>query len=201
MVYFSPNDPIPEVNIIDFGLTKIGKYNDIGQIAGSPLYMAPELITHQGSSKKSDLYSLGNVFLKLFSKNFLTPTLDGKGFVDKLIKNNLSKQEIEKIISFGLENNDLFQDDPNLADKHQRQIERLIKEMCSFDPGKRPSSDLVIPTLTSILKERKYANLVHLKQQYPIYCILSNYPTLFNIKKIDIESDEKKINHNLNIFF
>jgi len=57
------------VKIADFGLcrTYLGKEleKEKGTLIGTPIYMAPELITGQPLNEKTDIYSLGAVFYEL----------------------------------------------------------------------------------------------------------------------------------------
>lgn len=54
------------VRLIDFGLSKVSKYRKLTTIAGTPYYMAPEVL--QGNySTKADIWSLGVLLYTLVS--------------------------------------------------------------------------------------------------------------------------------------
>ena len=54
------------VRLIDFGLSKASKKRNLSTIAGTPYYMAPEVL--QGSySTKADIWSLGVLLYTLVS--------------------------------------------------------------------------------------------------------------------------------------
>ncbi len=50
-----------QVKLLDFGLALRRDENDPGEFAGTPLYMAPELLSGESASERSDLYALGMV--------------------------------------------------------------------------------------------------------------------------------------------
>ena len=55
-----------DVRLIDFGLGKVQRGKHLNEVAGTPLYMAPEVI--QGSyGKEADMWSLGVLLFTLVS--------------------------------------------------------------------------------------------------------------------------------------
>lgn len=52
----------PVVHVIDVGLGKSAEISDVGICAGTPGYCAPEKLNREGSTEKSDVYSLGVLF-------------------------------------------------------------------------------------------------------------------------------------------
>ena len=57
------------IKICDFGFAKIIKDNDlINTFCGSPLYMAPELFTHNQYNDKADIWSLGVIIYEILYK-------------------------------------------------------------------------------------------------------------------------------------
>jgi len=54
------------LKIIDFGFAKYSRGNDLSKtMCGSPLYMAPEILNHQGYTQKADLWSLGIIMYEM----------------------------------------------------------------------------------------------------------------------------------------
>jgi hypothetical protein len=66
--------------LMDFGLAvRPMAATQTGELAGTPLYMAPELLAGRGASVKSDIYSVGLVLYELFTgaQPFSAPTWEG----------------------------------------------------------------------------------------------------------------------------
>ena len=55
-----------DIRLIDFGLSKIKKGNNMQTMAGTPLYMAPEVINGD-YGKQADMWSLGVLLYTLVS--------------------------------------------------------------------------------------------------------------------------------------
>jgi len=55
------------VKVSDFGLSQIKKVEKTVGKAGSPLYMAPEMLLDQGYNEKADVYSFGIVLWELYT--------------------------------------------------------------------------------------------------------------------------------------
>ena len=55
------------LKISDFGLAKIFDDTMSETICGSPLYMAPEILTYQGNNSKADLWSVGIIFFEMLA--------------------------------------------------------------------------------------------------------------------------------------
>ena len=47
------------VKLIDFGLSKVIKRSNLHQIAGTPFYMAPEVVNGDSYGFKADMWSIG----------------------------------------------------------------------------------------------------------------------------------------------
>jgi len=62
---------IDDIKLIDFGCATHMRINDAREItgyAGTPMYMAPELLEDKFYNSKVDCYSLGIVLFELLSK-------------------------------------------------------------------------------------------------------------------------------------
>ena len=52
---------------MDYGFAKRGNFGDSESIAGTPVYMAPELINGEASSNKIDIWSMGIILYILLA--------------------------------------------------------------------------------------------------------------------------------------
>lgn len=59
-----------EINLIDYGFSKINQEDDKQNVTGSLPYLAPELYTGQPASHKSDFYALGVMLYRLCTGSF-----------------------------------------------------------------------------------------------------------------------------------
>ena len=55
-----------EPKLIDFGLSKSNKKNNMTTVAGTPFYMAPEVL-NQNYTSKADIWSLGVLLYTMVS--------------------------------------------------------------------------------------------------------------------------------------
>ena len=55
-----------ETKLIDFGLSKTSKKNNMTTVAGTPFYMAPEVL-NQNYTSKADIWSLGVLLYTMVS--------------------------------------------------------------------------------------------------------------------------------------
>jgi serine/threonine-protein kinase len=113
-----------QVRITDFGLAAVAGATGQSR-AGTPAYMAPELLVGQDASVESDVYALGLVLYELFTgrRAFSAPTIA-----------ELVRQQNESMLtSPGTVVRDL---DP--------QIERGIMRALEKDPARRPHSALAL---------------------------------------------------------
>ena len=109
-------DDLGHIKLTDFGLSKI--MNNIEKektytVCGTPIYVAPEVLTQQGYNKLVDWWSLG-VLLYEFLAGY-SPYKEAKYKID--IK--IYKKELEQ--------------DPLISDT----AFDLIKKLCTFEPSKR----------------------------------------------------------------
>jgi serine/threonine protein kinase len=57
-----------QARITDFGLARLeGSASGVGEIAGTPAYMAPEQLARGETTIQSDLYSLGLILYEAFT--------------------------------------------------------------------------------------------------------------------------------------
>ena len=133
--------------ISDFGISKIQQRREdvfLTQI-GSPAYMAPEMIDHQGYSKPVDIFALGLLFFVAFKRSILTNHLGEKA----LIPGYLNKQG--SIIYF---NSNIHKEDLNeisFIATHfigSEAVGKLIISMIKADPQKRCEMDQVLVEIT-----------------------------------------------------
>jgi len=56
-----------QVKLTDFGIAALAEAAEEGEIAGTPLYMAPELLRGEAATPRSDIFSLGLVLYELLT--------------------------------------------------------------------------------------------------------------------------------------
>ncbi|XP_071176818.1 serine/threonine-protein kinase Nek11-like [Mytilus edulis] len=119
------------VKIGDFGISKIlmGTADLASTFTGTPYYMSPEVLKHEGYNSKSDVWSIGCILYEMCT---LCHAFDGKSLMAVMYK-----------IVEG--------DPPKLPDTYSSEISRLLNIMLQRDPEKRPSA-------TDLLKEPLLAN-------------------------------------------
>ena len=109
-------DELGHIKLTDFGLSKI--MNNIEKektytVCGTPIYVAPEVLTQQGYNKLVDWWSLG-VLLYEFLAGY-SPYKEAKYKIDiKIYKKDLEQDPLISDIAFD-----------------------LIKKLCTFEPSKR----------------------------------------------------------------
>ena len=54
-----------DLKLIDFGLAKAGKTKHLKTIAGTPYYMAPEILNGDQYDERADLWSIGIMLFQL----------------------------------------------------------------------------------------------------------------------------------------
>ena len=113
-----------DVRITDFGIATAAA--DVGaDIAGTPQYMAPELLAGKAASIKSDLYALGLILFEVFTGKRV---FDGKTIAELRQLHDTPIQTTPSAIVRDL--------DPA--------IERVILRCLEKDPEKRPASALTV---------------------------------------------------------
>jgi len=110
------------IRIMDFGLAMRSGEWTIGEIAGTPAYMAPEQMDGARVTEQTDIYALGLVLYELYAGRRLFPvqTYEER---DRIGHNTLNAQVPPDV-------------DP--------EIQRIIDQCLDSDPQKRPSSALAI---------------------------------------------------------
>lgn len=62
-------DQIKQIKVIDFGLSKIARPNEIMQEScGTPAYVAPEVLERKGYTKEVDIWTCGVIFYVLVTR-------------------------------------------------------------------------------------------------------------------------------------
>jgi Protein kinase domain len=110
------------IRIMDFGLALRSGEWTIGEIAGTPAYMAPEQMDGARVTEQTDIYALGLVLYELYAGHRLFPvqTYEER---DRIGHNSQNAQVPPGV-------------DP--------EIERIIKACLESEPARRPSSALAI---------------------------------------------------------
>ena len=145
---------------IDFGLS-IKQNDSEEEIAGTPYYMAPELLDGNGhSSYASDVYSLAGIFLQIFGVTKLF-TNKAKNFSDGYSLTGLFGEHLDR--SNVVIPNDV---DRLLLDDFRQ----LFLQMFATDPSLRPSVEFIIKFFSGVEHRRdwnrKYNELFALVDSY-----------------------------------
>jgi len=112
--------------ITDFGLAALAEELVGGDArAGTPAYMAPELLTGGGASPKSDVYSLGLVFYEIFTGK---RAFEGKTLAD------LTRLHCEQPPT----------NPSSLIEDFDPAVERVILKCLAKDPADRPPTALAV---------------------------------------------------------
>ncbi|XP_033754319.1 serine/threonine-protein kinase Nek11-like isoform X1 [Pecten maximus] len=119
------------IKIGDFGISRIlmGTTDLASTFTGTPYYMSPEVLKHEGYNSKSDIWSIGCILYEMCT---LSHAFDGTslmGVMYKIVEGEL----------------------PKLPDRFSKDLNRIMLSMLSKDPVKRPSG-------TDLLKEPLIAN-------------------------------------------
>jgi serine/threonine-protein kinase len=111
-----------QIRIMDFGLAVASGESTIGELAGTPAYMAPEQLTGRRATEQTDLYALGLVFYELFAGR---PVFQARTFWDRLHDDHFPVARVA-----------VSEIDPI--------VQRLIDSCLESDPAARPISALAI---------------------------------------------------------
>ncbi|XP_052818938.1 serine/threonine-protein kinase Nek11-like isoform X3 [Mya arenaria] len=112
------------VKIGDFGISRIlmGTTDLASTFTGTPYYMSPEVLKHEGYNSKSDVWSIGCILYEMCA---LDHAFDGKSLMAVMYK-----------IVEG--------EPPDLPAKYSKELSRILKLMLNKDPEKRPSATELI---------------------------------------------------------
>ena len=110
------------IRIMDFGLALRSGEWTIGEIAGTPAYMAPEQMDGERVTEQTDVYALGLVLYELYAGRRLFPVQTYEE------RDRIGHRQSNAQVPPGI--------DP--------EIERLIQACLESEPARRPSSALAI---------------------------------------------------------
>nr|XP_056713045.1 serine/threonine-protein kinase Nek11 [Euleptes europaea] len=132
------------LKIGDFGVSRLlmGSCDLATTFTGTPFYMSPEALQHQGYDTKSDIWSLGCI---LYEMCCLDHAFTGHNFLSVVLKI--------------VEN-----DEPSLPDSYPSKLNTVLHSMLSKDPAMRPSAAEILRSsyIDGQLQNMKYkfANVI-----------------------------------------
>lgn len=108
----------------DFGLSRqMDSRNQLASTyAGSPIYMAPELIAQKKYDNKVDVWSLGCIIYELCA---LRPAFDGRTIMQ--VMSNIEKKTV-----------------PSVSPPYSIKLQTLLSQMLEKDPARRITVDMCI---------------------------------------------------------
>ncbi|CAG5114726.1 unnamed protein product [Candidula unifasciata] len=108
----------------DFGISRIlmGTTDMASTFTGTPYYMSPEVLKHEGYNSKSDIWSIGCIMYELCT---LEHAFSGQGLMHIMYK------IVDK-------------DPPELPSKYSNELNEIIKKILVKDPDLRPSAAEVL---------------------------------------------------------
>ncbi|XP_032093864.1 serine/threonine-protein kinase Nek11 [Thamnophis elegans] len=114
------------VKIGDFGISRllIGSCDLATTFIGTPFYMSPEALQHQGYDTKSDIWSLGCILYEMCCLNHM---FTGHSFLTVVLKIVESKT-------------------PSLPDNFPRELDAVLHRMLNKNPSLRPSAAEILKT-------------------------------------------------------
>ncbi|XP_042333279.1 serine/threonine-protein kinase Nek11 isoform X2 [Sceloporus undulatus] len=159
------------VKIGDFGVSRLlmGSCDLATTFTGTPFYMSPEALQHQGYDTKSDIWSLGCI---LYEMCCLDHAFTGHNFLSIVLK-----------IVEG--------ETPSLPDIYPRKLDGVLHCMLSKDPSLRPSAAeiLRIPYIADQLQimKCKFTNMT-IKKQVPSFPEESGFTIGAMQKKVHLQT-------------
>ncbi|CAM4939773.1 unnamed protein product [Rotaria socialis] len=127
-----------KVKIGDFGISRIlvGTMDVATTFTGTPYYMSPEVLKHDGYESKSDIWSVGCLLYEMCTYQH---AFDGKGLMNVIYKVVEGKP-------------------PELPKSYSKELNDLLKKMLMKDPKNRPSAAQLLQT-PFIVRHRERTNL------------------------------------------
>ncbi|XP_046329219.2 serine/threonine-protein kinase Nek11-like isoform X2 [Haliotis rufescens] len=112
------------VKIGDFGISRIlmGTTDMASTFTGTPYYMSPEVLKHEGYNSKSDVWSIGCILFELCA---LEHAFNGQGLMGVMYKIVEGKP-------------------PDLPKKYSRELNTVFQKMLVKNPDERPSASEVV---------------------------------------------------------
>lgn len=112
------------IKLGDFGISRIlmGTSDMATTFTGTPYYMSPEVLKHEGYKYKSDIWSMGVVLYELCNLQHAFQGESLMGVMYKIVEGN----------------------PPKLSEKYSRELQTLYERMLDKDPAKRPSASEVL---------------------------------------------------------
>jgi serine/threonine-protein kinase len=114
------------IRIMDFGLAIPSDGTSTSELAGTPAYMAPELLAGDRATERTDLYALGLVFYELFAGRMLFPA---QTFEERVYASHAAPLPRASLPAI----------DPA--------VERIINSCLERDPAERPVSALAVAAI------------------------------------------------------
>jgi len=123
------------VKLCDFGLSQVklleAKVRDGKSIPGTPLWMAPEVLTGKDVDEKADVYSYGIVLWEIIAEQEPFPHMDSYGTFKRCVTVENERPPIPVNVH------------PNL---------KALMEVCwDADPRRRPTFQQILPIIDSVL--------------------------------------------------
>jgi len=113
-----------QIKIGDFGISRvlIGTVDVATTFTGTPYYMSPEVMKHDGYEAKSDIWSVGCLLYEMCT---FQHAFDGKGLMNVIYKVVEGKA-------------------PPLPKTYSKSLDNLLKKMFIKDPKERPSANDIL---------------------------------------------------------
>lgn len=108
------------IKIGDFGISRVlmGTTDMASTFTGTPYYMSPEVLKHEGYNSKSDVWSIACILFELCALHHAFEGQSLMGVMYKIVEGNI----------------------PEIPKKYGNDIQQLLNTMLTKDPSKRPSA-------------------------------------------------------------
>ena len=128
-----------KVYVCDMGLAKVKQLTEstvtcISKGPGTFPYMAPEMFKESRRGPAADIYSLGCLFIELFSRKRVWPGLDGPGIMLKVLGSYNSPPQ-----------------GPNTSHLPPM-VQDLCTKLTNLEPSKRPKSNDVLEMVSELAR-------------------------------------------------